>query len=187
MTDRYTEFLVSLNGKSPRNLRDSIRRVSMTSAGFVQSWSNGDQQEAFDTSQEAFEHLDYIQSELLRQRDVHRVNAATWAASPFKASLSSIVGSILKNLTAAQRAWFLNLPQGSGAMPATVASTNLTLETALNKLKHRDTVAFNFSASTNTGHVVYMVTNAGLNKTDSLSQLSISSFCAACKVAAAHV
>lgn len=72
MTERYTEFLVDLTGKSPRNLKDSIRRVLNASAGFRQSWLNLEQAEGYKTSQEAFEHLDYIQNELLRQRDVHK-------------------------------------------------------------------------------------------------------------------
>lgn len=61
MTERYIEFLVDATGKAPRNLKESIRRVRDASAGFRQSWLIGDQQEAYETSQEAFEHFDYIQ------------------------------------------------------------------------------------------------------------------------------
>lgn len=187
MTERYTEFLVDLTGKSPRNLKDSIRRVQNASAGFTQSWLNGDQQEAYETSQEAFEHFDYIQNELLRQRDVHKGNAATWPISPFNAAISSTVGRLLNNVTPTDRTWFLGLPQGSGAMPAGVTPVPLTLEKALNKLKHRDTVAINFSLLASGGHILYLFTNGGMGQPDSISEISVSGFCAACKSAAQHI
>ena len=187
MTERYTEFLVDLTGKSPRNLKDSIRRVLNASAGFKQSWVAGDQQEAYETSQEAFEHLDYIQNELLRQRDVLKANQATWPASPFSAALGNTVGNLLNNVTPTDRAWFLGQPQGQGAMPTSVTTTALTLEKALNKLKHRDTVALNFSLPASGSHILYLFTNAGMGQPDSISEIDVASFCSACKSAAQYV
>lgn len=187
MTERYTKFLVDPTGKSPRNLKDSIRRVLNASAGFRQSWLNGEHLEAYETSQEAFEHFDYIQNELLRQRDVHKSNAATWPTSPFCAALTTPVGQINNNVSAADRLWFLNLVQGAGAMPTGCTPTPLTLDKALNKLKHRDTVAFNFSLPAGAGHTLYLFTNAGMRQSDSLSKIDVSAFCAACKTAASHI
>lgn len=187
MTESYTEFLVDPTGKSPRNLKDSIRRVLDASAGFRQSWLNGEYPEAYDTSQEAFEHFDYIQNELLRQRDVHKSNAATWPTSPFCAALTTPVGQIINNVSATDRLWFLNLVQGAGAMLIACNPTPLTLDKALNKLKHRDTVAFNFSLPSGSGHTIYLFTNGGMGQSDSLSKIDISDFCAACKTAASHI
>jgi hypothetical protein len=186
MTERYTEFLVDLSGKSPRNLKDSIRRVQNASAGFAQSWANGDRQEAYETSQEAFEHFDYIQNELLRQRDVHKEDVA-WSTSPFNAALTATVGKLLNAATAAHRTWFQGLPEGSGAMPTGVVPVPLTLEKALNKLKHRDTVAINFSLSASGGHALYIFTGAGMGQLASISEIDVSVFCAACKTAALHI
>jgi hypothetical protein len=187
MTERRIEFLVDLTGKSPRNLKDSIRRVLNASAGFRQSWLDEERSEAYETSQEAFEHFDYIQNELLRQRDVHKSNATIWPTSPFKTTLDAPVGRILNNISAADCSWFLSLTQGAGAMPATSLPISLTLDKALNKLKHRDTVAFNFSLPTGGGHILYMFTKAGMGQPDSLSEIVVSTFCSACKVAASHI
>ena len=187
MTTQYTEFLVALNGKSPRNLKDSVRHVSNASAGFRASWLAGERAEALETSQEAFEHLDYIQNELLRQRDMHMDNASAWATSAFKTSLNSPVGRLLDNVSAADSAWFVNLVQGLGSMPTGCSPGLLTLERALNKLKHRDTVALNFSLPANTGHVLYVLTKAGMGQPASLSEIDVSAFCLASKSAATHV
>jgi hypothetical protein len=187
MTKRYTEFLVDLTGKSPRNLKDSIRRVHNASAGFKQSWAVGDQHEAYETSQEAFEHLDYIQNELLRQRDVLKGNQATWATSPFNAALSNAVGNFQNNVTPNDRVWFFGLPLGQGAMSTGVTPTALSLEKALNKLKHRDTMAINFSLSASGSHILYLFTNAGMGQPDSISEIDVASFCSVCKLAAQHV
>lgn len=187
MTERYTEFLVDLTGKSPRNLKDSIRRVLNASAGFRQSWLDGEQPEAYETSQEAFEHLDYIQNELLRQRDVHKSNTATWPTSPFCSVLATPVGQLISSVTPADRLWFLSLPQGQGAMPTGNTPTPLTLDKALNKLKHRDTVAFNFSLPAGGGHILYLFTKAGMRQPDTLSEIDVSTFGFACKSAALHI
>lgn len=187
MTERYIEFLVDPTGKSPRNLRDSIRRVLNASAGFRQSWLNGERQEAFETSQEAFEHFDYIQNELLRQRDVHKSNAVTWHASPFCAALTTSVGRIINDVSDTHRSWFLTLVPGVGAMPIGCTPTPLTLDKALNKLKHRDTVALNFSLPPGAGHTLYLFTNAGMGQSASLSEIDVSAFCAACQTAASHI
>lgn len=187
MTERYTEFLVDFTGKSPRNLKDSIRRIQNSSAGFTQSWLAGNRDEALETSHEAFGHLDYIQNELLRQRDVHKSNTASWPTSPYRAALSSHVGRIAENVAPTDRTWFLALFEGAGALPAGSTPVPLSLEKAMNKLKHRDTVAINFSIGSPAGHVLYLLTNGGMGQSDSISEINISDFCAACKSAASHV
>jgi len=187
MNERYPQFLVAPTGKSPRNLMDSIRRVANASAGFVQSWKAGEQQEAYETSQEAFEQLDYIQNELLRQRDVLKEDNTSWQTSPFKGVLATPVGRLHNNASASERTFFLSRPQGQGSMPTGTTPVILSLEKALNKLKHRDTVALNFSIDASLGHMLYVYTNAGMGQPDSISEIHISSFCFACKNAAQHV
>ena len=185
MSDRPIDFLVGLSGKSPRNLAESIRRVKNASAGFLQSWHAGSHAEAYETSQEAFEHLDYIQNELLRQRDVHRMNQAIWQNSLFRLALQRPVGSIVKDLQPPDSAWFASLALGYGALPVGVTPTPLTLETALNKLKHRDTIAVNFSASPI--HALFVNTSASMNQKESLCEISVLVLCQECLAAAAHV
>lgn len=186
MTEHYMEFLVDSTGKSPRNLKDSIRRVRVASTGFRQSWLNEELQDSYETSQEAFEHLDYIQNELLRQRDVHR-NTPTWAASPFCSALTASVGQIIGNVTPADYSWFLTLLPGQGAMPTGRTPAPLNLEKALNKLKHRDTTAFNFILPANGGHILYLFSKAGMGQQDSLSEIDLAAFCSACKSAATYI
>lgn len=187
MTERYPEFMVNVTGKSPRNLKNSIRRVLDASAGFGRSWLAGEEPEAYETSQEAFGHLDYITSELLRQRDMQSGNTTTWPASPLKAALTAPVGLIIDNVAAADEGWFRTLPAGSGSLPAKATTATLTLGKALNKLKHRDLVAFNFSFLAVGGHTLYMITKAGMGQPCSLSSFSVLTFCNACKGAALHV
>jgi len=186
MTERYIEFLVDATGKAPRNLKESIRRVRDASAGFRQSWLIGDKQEAYETSQEAFEHLDYIQNELLRQRDVLKMNAS-WQSSPFKSALALSVGNLINDASLSDRAWFVGLKQGVGAMPANASAVGLSLETALNKLKHRDTIALNFFLPPSGDHILYIYTHGGMGKSDSISEINILAFCSACKTAAQHI
>lgn len=187
MTVRFTEFLVEPSGKSPRNLIDSIRRIQNSSAGFRESWLSGDYDESQETSAEAFEHLDYLQNELLRQRDVHKVNLSVWPSSPFKMALDSHVGTILNGISINDSTWFSNLAVGSGQLPPSATTQPLTLEKALNKLKHRDTMKINFSLPSAGGHTLYVFTNAGMGQQASLSEIDIKAFCDKCKNASSHV
>lgn len=186
MTERYPQFLVDPTGKSPRNLTDSIRHVQTASAGFIHYWTNAEEKEAFDTSQEAFEHLDYIQNEILRQRDVHRANGATWPSSLFNSALSTTVGRLYNNATD-HLTWFSKLPVDKGAMPTGAILLPLSLEKALNKLKHRDSVEIRFSISPPATHTLYLFTRFGMGQPDSISEINISEFCTACKSAAQHI
>lgn len=187
MTKHYINFLIAPDGKAPRNLQNSIRLVQNASAGFRQSWLAQEKPDAYETSQEAFEHLDYIQNELLRQRDALKENADTWPISPFCSALSVPVGKIINNTTSTNYSWFLALPQDEGAMPIGSISTPLTLEKALNKLKHRDTTVLKFSLPPDGGHFIYIYTKAGMGQPDSISEINISIFCTACKSASKYI
>jgi len=186
MTERYTEFLVDLTGKAPRNLKDSIRRVRDASAGFRNSWLNGERSDAYETSQEAFAHLDFIQSELLRHRDVQE-KMPGWDLCPLKVALDAPVGLLYSPVSESDISWFEALTQGEGKAPPGCTAATLTLGDALNKQKHRHTIAVNFHLPEGSGHVLYVLTQAGMSKPHSISAIDVLAFCAASKAAASHV
>jgi hypothetical protein len=182
MANKNMEFLVSLNGKSPKNLADSIRRVKNTSAGFVQSWLASEIDEAYETSQEAFEHIEYIVGEIRRQRDVHKQSGAGWGTSAFKAALDVKVGKIVEDVTEPDTQWFCNLAQGQGTLPPGISFVPLSLGVALNKLMHRHTTAVNFSVVPN--HTLFLITQSGMGQAASLSEIPVLDFCRACETVA---
>lgn len=187
MGERNNDFMVDETGKPPKNLREAISKVKKSSEDFVKAWSEHDDSICLSTSNEAFENLDYIQNELLRRRDAQQKNKSTWAASPLKKSLAENVGQIFSNISATQIAWYRDLPAGNGALPPGSVLEPLTLETALNKLKHRDPIGVNFTISSKLNHTLYVFATAGMSKPDTLSELDIQLFCDACLNAVNHV
>lgn len=182
MTNRYTEFLVAATNSAPRTLSESIRQVSNASAGFCRSWITQDISDALATSEEAFELLDHIQNELLRHRD-KKSKLPGWSSSAFKAALNVNIGQLLDPASTIDKAHFLAQTPGSGAMPPNSSPAPLTLVEALNKLKHRDTNAVNFTASTSSVHVLFIFTHAGMGRPDTISSFEVPVFCDACKLA----
>jgi hypothetical protein len=185
MNGRSIEFLVDRSGSAPRNLSDSIRQVQNCSSGFRRIWPQGLLQEALETSQDAFEHLDHIQNEILRQRDSHSKQPG-WAASPFNTALNAHVGRIVHGVSVAEQSWFASLSEGGGVLPSGSTPALLSLATALNKLKHRSTSIFNFSLPSSGGHFLYVFATAGMGQPDSISEIDVDEFCSACRTAASH-
>lgn len=185
MNERSIEFLVDRTGAAPRNLSDSIRQVQNCSYGFRQIWPQGLLQEAYETSQDAFGHLDYIQNEILRQRD-SRSSQLGFVGSPFAAALGTSVGRIVAGVSAADQSWFGSLSEGHGNVPSGSSPTDLSLATALNKLKHRSTSIFNFSLPSSGGHFLYVFATAGMGQPASISEIDVDEFCKACRAAASH-
>jgi len=173
-------FMVNLNSNPNRNLSDSIRQLKNNSAGFVNSWQSNELDEAQETSQEAFKHLDHIQNEFLRHRD-DKSRLPNWISSPFHTTLTQPVGKIIKNLQQSDAQWFAGLSAGNGSLivPSQQQPVPLSLELALNKMKHRDILRVNFVISPN--HILYVHTNGVKNIPDSLSAINISDFCKECK------
>jgi len=169
------QFLKNPNGNPPQTLPESFRKLSNLSAGFCRSWTNQDLPDAQATSAEAFELLDHIQNELLRYRDDKRSDA-NWNSHPLKLALSGHVGVLVNNATPHKQS-FLSLSPGAGALPASVQVKPLSLEVALNKLKHRDSTAGNFSITNSNNHLLYVFTNAGMGHSDSISELNMDVFC----------
>jgi len=183
MTNRITEFLIAATNTAPKSLPESIRQVGNLSAGFCRSWLSNETADASTTSEEAFQLLDHIQNELLRHRDENAIKHGC-SNNPFKVALDAPVGDLLTPAIPSDKSFFSSLPTGSGAFPPGANLVPLTLETALNKLKHRSTAGVNFTASSSSVHVLYIFTNAGMSKPDTISSVDIHVFCNACKVAA---
>ncbi|CAM0555855.1 hypothetical protein EHLJMEHL_00943 [Vreelandella titanicae] len=186
MNKRPIDFLVNASGKAPRNLRDSIRKVSNASQGFRVSWKSGEHQDAFETSQEAFVELDYIQNELLRQRDAAK-SLANCAGSSLEAALQCTVGKICSPLSAHDDEWFQSLVPGQGVLPSNTPNSVLTLGASLNKLKHRTTSMLNFALPETGGHMLYVLTQAGMGQPATLCEIDMQLFCACCRSATNHV
>ena len=179
------QFLVNPNGNPPQTLPESFRKLLNLSSGFCRSWTNQDLSDAQATSEEAFELLDHIQNELLRHRD-DKKSDPNWSSHPLKVALSVQVGNLIKNATPHKQN-FLSLSPGSGALPASVPVEPLSLEVALNKLKHRAYIAVNFSVTNSNNHLLYIFTNAGMGQPDSISELNMDVFCDVGKQAASAI
>jgi len=184
MQNQFTEFLIDRNGNVSRNLSESVRRVQDCSSGFRRSWPQR-QNDACATSQDAFEHLDYIQNELLRRRDA-KSKEPDWGNSPLRSALGASVGSIVTSISSIDEKWFAALPEGHGAFPPNCNSADLSLGVALNKLKHRSTSVLNFSLPPDGLHLVYVFATSGMGQPNSISQIDIDQFCEACRVAASY-
>ncbi|MDA0281584.1 MAG: hypothetical protein O3C29_14300 [Proteobacteria bacterium] len=187
MNKKLAQFIVDPHGKAPQNLKDSILKIRNASAEFCSNWTEGRHHDAQIASDEAFKHFDYVQGELLRQRDFHKKNQATWPSSAFKIALNKQVGIFLDNISTNDISGFKNYAYGEACMPANSNSQLLSLERALNKLKHRDTISVNFAMSPSSGHTLYVLTFAGMGQPASLAEIKISNFCDICDIAASHV
>jgi hypothetical protein len=186
MTNKNLEFLVAATNTAPKSLPESIRQVGNLSAGFCRSWLSNEITDALTTSEEALQHLDHIQNELLRHRD-EKAKLLNWPNSPFKSALETSVGELLAPATPSHKSLFLSLAPGAGAFPSGTSTASLTLAEALNKLKHRNTIAINFTVSSSGQHIFYIFTNAGMGKSDTISKFDVHVFCNACKFAAGTI
>lgn len=186
MPNRYTEFLVASSSSAPKTLAESIRQVDNLSAGFCRSWLANEITEALTTSEEAFQLFDHIQNAILRHRD-EKSKLPGWSTDPFKVALDKSVGNLIDPASPIDKAFFHSLIPGAGAFPLNASHAPLTLATALNKLKHRSTSAANFTVSPYGAHVLYIFTNAGMGKQDTISSFDVHVFCSACKAASAAI
>lgn len=180
MTNDRISFLVAGTDNAPKTLPESIRQVSNASVGFCRSWLANDIPDALSTSEEAFELLDHIQNDLLRHRD-NKSKLPEWSNSPFKEALNSNIGQLLTPASASDKQHFFAQESGNGTMPPGSSTTSLTLVVALNKLKHRDSNAVNFTVSSLSEHVLYIFTHSGMGKPDTISCFDIQEFCNVCK------
>lgn len=185
VSNDYTGFLVNPDGKPSKNLADAIRKVGNASVAFTHSWLDSNFDDARATSQEAFEHLDFILSEFLRHRDDQWQHKASWETSSLYSALTVTVGKLVTGISDADEEWFRSLSQGNGALPAGHSPSVLDLETALNKWKHHDPIAVNFSVSLPYQHRLYWLTAASKGKATALIEIDVSLFCEKSKTVAA--
>ncbi len=185
MSNRHIKFLVDQT-YTPKSLYDSIRKVGDLSAGFCRSWLSNEIADALATSEEAFQLLDHIQNELLRHRD-EKAKQPNWANSPFKLALDARVGDLVDPATPSDESFFSSLSPEQGALPAGTTPTALTLEKALNKLKHRSTTKVKFTIAHSGSHTLFIFANAGMGNQNTISKFKIEDFCKACKAAVATI
>lgn len=174
------KFLKNSSSELPRTVEESIRLLKNASMGFCDSWLDGDIDEAQETSTEAFEMLDHIQNELLRRRDdLKKENR--WADSNYKVAMNEVAGEIVTIDSQEEESTFLQSPVGQAGFPNETSPVNLTIEKALNKLKHRVSDGINFNISTASEHYLYILTAAGMGQPASISKIHIKEFCNKCK------
>ncbi|KZN45843.1 hypothetical protein N476_25095 [Pseudoalteromonas luteoviolacea H33] len=172
-------FMVNSSVNSPRSLEDSIRNLSNLSAGFVKSWNQQNRDDAQATSESAFKALDHIQNEILRRRDDMK-SANTWDSSNLQNALKLPVGKILKPASEQHATEFSSMEEGNAFFPENNNLTDLTLEVALNKLKHRASNQINFSLTENK-HYLYIFTHSGMGQPNTISSFDLDVFCDKCK------
>lgn len=123
---------------------------------------------------------------MLRQRGAAK-NLANWVGSSLDSALQVAVGRICSPLLAPDESWFQNLVLGQGALPSTTPNSILTLGTSLNKLKNRTTSVLNFALPAAGGHMLYVLTQAGMRQPATLCEIDIDLFCRCCGSTANHV
>ena len=186
MTERFTEFLVATAPQASRTLTQSIRQVRNASSGFRDSWLRNDTDDASHTSEEAFEALDHIQNELLRHRD-SRAKLPSWKTSKLYLALEMKVGELLSPVTGPQLIEFLAQDHGQGALPTGGTVNDLTLATALNKLKHHAPGGIRFSITTEKRHLLFFYTKAAQHLPDTIATFDVQTFLDACSKASKAV
>jgi len=182
MSNRYIHFLVAPTGSSPEALLKSIKEVNSSSISFCASWSSGYKNDARTISENAFKFLDHIQNELIRHRD-KKINDSNYNNSALKTALEKNVGSLIDPVNPNCKTEFMSLSIGSGAMPAEATLKNLSLSSALNKLKHHAVGQVNFTVDLQGKHILFFFTNGGQEYNDTISCFNVQKFCEACKEA----
>jgi len=176
------QFLKNSSSELPRTIEESIRLLKNASVGFCDSWLDGDIDEAKETSVEAFEILDHIQNELLRRRDdLKKENR--WSDSQYKVAMGEVVGEIVAIESQQHETNFLQNPVGDASFPDEAIPETLTMEKALNKLKHRVSHGINFNISPAKEHYLYIFTSSGMGQPAAISKIHMKKFCQKCKSA----
>ncbi|HCE2452851.1 TPA: hypothetical protein NGU14_004504 [Vibrio parahaemolyticus] len=170
------ELLVQPGMKKAKTLSAEILSLKTSVAGFCESWKEQNLVYAYEQSDMAFRSLDHIQNELLRIRDDKKTDA-NWQTDSFKQALDLKVGHVLAGVTPQEKVQFSNAKNGAGCLPNSAQITDLTLEVALNKLKHKSNDKVNFKIDDQLGHILYIFTNAGCGQPDSISEIHFKEFC----------
>lgn len=174
-------FMVAPSSNAPKSLGNSIRSLRDFSAGFVHSWLDLRYDDAIATSEKAFEALDHIQNEFLRRRDDLK-HENKWFDSQLRHVLSSNIGILIQPVDESLKKAFCGSEIGYPELPVDVKKSELTLEIALNKLKHRASNTINFSIK-KYKHTLYIFTHSGMRQDQSISVFEMGEFCNLCRAA----
>lgn len=176
------EFLKNNSNEMPKSIEEAVRLLKNSSLGFCSSWSDGHLEDAQKTSEEAFEMLDHIGNELLRRRDDFK-KLNKWASSQYKLAMLESIGEIVKLTPPDEEGNFFQTSVGQAEFPAGYIQTNLALEHALNKLKHKVSDGINFNISDTGEHYLFVLTGSGMGQPATISKIHIKTFCNVCKKA----
>ncbi len=184
MSNRYIQFLVAPTGSSPEDLLRSIKEVGDSSISFCTSWNSGHINDAGTISQNAFKFLNHIQNELIRHRDKKlKESKSSYNNSGFKTALEQKIGLLIDPVNSSQKTAYMNLTEGSGALPIGATFKDLLLVTALNKLKHYAIGGVNFTIDAEGNHILFFFTDSGQGHKETISRFNVQIFCEACRQA----
>src|SRR6204780_2012487 len=139
-----TEYMMGGQTPSPSNLPESIDDLQDLSTVFMQRWAVRDLKRAGDISKRAMVLLDFIVSDILRERGVWR-RARKFTGSPFESEMNRPLAQGLTAVTVADQMGVRSAGAGNGRLPPNVGKpVLLTFERLLNKIKHRNQTLTNF-------------------------------------------
>jgi hypothetical protein len=177
----HTEFLVVGNGRGFSNIEDAIEKLENLSMIFKGRWQSNQLQQAGKASEEAMICFDHVIGELMRIRDSRKVDP-NYSSSNFANSMAAVSGRSKPNASPSDVACITAAP-GNAILPASALITDISLEKALNKVKHRHPSAMNFRIDADRHIFVFcaLSTNGSL---ESIVELDVLSFCEKCRDAA---
>jgi hypothetical protein len=177
----HTEFLVVGNGRGFSNIEDAIEKLENLSLIFTRRWQSNQLQQAGKASEEAMICFDHVIGELMRIRD-SRKQDPKYASSNFATSMAAVSGRSKPNASQSDVAIITAVP-GNAGLPASPLITDISLEKALNKVKHRHPAAMNFRIDADR-HVFVFCALSTSGSLESIVELDVLSFCEKCRDAA---
>lgn len=180
---RIIGFIIPPTTSTKGELEEDINELAELSKSFVDNWSRKNEKEALIVSQKALKLLENIINKILRLRDDYRENNHPNERNLNKA-LKASVGQLYEGVKKKDKDSFTESKPGESILPSGFGPKVLTLEKALNKLKHRNVESMNFLISEPSGHQLVVFTHKAMGQPDAISVITIEDFCNACKVAA---
>ncbi|MFY1713618.1 hypothetical protein [Tritonibacter mobilis] len=180
----HTEFLVNGGGRGFSNVEDAIEKLENLSIVFTNRWQRNEFLAAGKASGEAMICFDHIIGELMRLRDSRKASIG-YSDTNFAQALAMISGRSKPNASQADVADITASP-GTGRLPTPAPIVDISLEKALNKIKHRDPTAMNFRFDADRHILVFCALNTN-GSLESIVELDVLSFCEKCRGAASSI
>lgn len=179
-------FLTRSNQSSPQSIGESIYQLENTSVVFLSAWQRAtpDFQRAARASQEAMLHLDHIVNEIMRNRDQLQADG-TYTGSQLECQLNISRAESVSPVTRAEQDNLANQGPGNGALSS--ASSSISMEKLLNKIKHRRTNSANFRVGTSGEHIFLIGVDKPNRQPDSIVEFIVVDFCQHCSDIAALI